>query len=91
MDINENKIDINTTPDILMPVLNPKAMDNTAPNDAPETIPIVPPSANGFLKSPCIEAPVIDKIDPTRAAASTLGNLTCNIIEERWLLSTPLK
>ena len=51
----------------------PKAMDSTAPSDAPEATPIVEPSARGFRNRPCIAAPHRDSEAPTSAADSTRG------------------
>lgn len=69
----------------------PRAIASTAPKPAPEETPRVPPSARGFLRSPCIAAPEIAKDAPTKDAFITLGSLTANIIEAWGLLITSPK
>ena len=54
----------------------PNAMATTAPSDAPLETPSVEPSASGFLRSPCIDAPHSDKDAPTSATHSTRGRRT---------------
>lgn len=62
-------------------MLMSKAMAKTAPRPAPDETPRVPPSARGFLKSPCMAAPARERHAPTRQALRTLGNLTARIID----------
>ncbi len=59
----------------------PKAIASTAPKLAPEDTPKVEPSASGFLSSPCIAAPHIEREMPTNATDSTRGSLTDTITE----------
>ena len=57
----------------------PKAIDNTAPVAAPAEIPIIPGSAKGLLKSPCITAPDTPNAAPTKSPTIILGSLIYQI------------
>ena len=46
--------------------VTPRAMAITAPRDAPADTPIMPGSANGLEKTPCITAPAKANAPPTR-------------------------
>ena len=53
----------------------------TAPRAAPAETPNIDGSAKGFLKTPCITAPDIDKAKPTKKDNIILGSLISNKID----------
>ena len=48
--------------------VTPSAIAITAPRDAPADTPMIPGSAKGFEKTPCITAPASAKAPPTKKA-----------------------
>ena len=60
----------------------PKAMESTAPREAPEETPRVDPSARAFFRRPCMEAPQTDSEAPVSATQITRGSRTVRIMEE---------
>ena len=54
-------------------IVIPKAIAIMAPREAPEDTPRVEPSASGFLRSPCIDAPDKESAAPVSATQKTLG------------------
>ena len=54
-------------------------MATTAPSAPPEETPIIPGSAIGLRKSPCIVAPATPRAAPTEAPTIILGSLICSM------------
>jgi len=57
-----------------------KLIARTAPNAAPEDIPIMYGSAMEFLNRVCIDVPDTDNAAPTKTPRKILGNRICKII-----------
>ncbi len=59
----------------MLSAVKPKAMEKTAPVAAPLDTPIMPGSASGLPKIPCITPPAIPKAAPTSIPTSIRGIL----------------
>ena len=57
----------------------PVAMATTAPTAPPADTPMMPGSAMGLRKSPCIVAPATPRAMPTEAPTSMRGSLICSM------------
>ena len=57
----------------------PVAMATTAPRAPPAETPMMPGSAIGLRKRPCIVAPATPRAMPTEAPTTILGSLICSI------------
>ena len=57
----------------------PEAMATTAPTAPPAETPMIPGSAIGLRKRPCMVAPATPRAMPTRAPTKILGSLICSM------------